>query len=357
MHKSAAEETHYILTGKISLLWSQISSFILHPKRYTRAMFLAQELSPPGIKKRLLHYIYCIEAVKMTGQLNKIDIKHIHVHMANNSAMVALLACEYDKSLSYSLSIHGSAEFFDIHGLTLKQKIEHAVFVRCISDFCKSQVMLCSSPDVWDRFSIVHCCVDQNSFLEKKNHNTDYIHLLTVGRIVPIKGYPVLLEACKQLSESGVKWKLDMVGDGPDLPYLKELSRSLGIDENVNFAGAIGQDKIMPYYRKADIMVISSFMEGVPVVLMEAMAGQLAVVASSVGGISELVENGKSGFLIPPTRVDCLVEALKKFNTEGKLLKKFGKSGQKKVQEEFSLDMTGQEMADLFIEKLNKIIS
>jgi glycosyltransferase involved in cell wall biosynthesis len=134
--------------------------------------------------------------------------------------------------------------------------------------------------------------------------------VLCVGRLVGVKGQAVLLQALARLIADGVNVELAFVGDGPRGGHLRSEAERLGVSEAVTFTGAVGQDEIARWYRWADVFCLASFAEGVPVVLMEAMATGLPVVTTTIAGIPELVEHGRSGLLVPPGRADLLASAL-----------------------------------------------
>lgn len=347
-HAKAADETFAILEKKSRLVTSSLGAFIKSPATWCRTIAAAMKLAPDGVKSRVTHLAYAAEAFVLAGELKRRGIEHVHVHMANNGAAVAKLACVYNSRLTYSLSIHGSAEFFHVDSWTLAAKVSDAVFVRCISDFCKAQVMIWTSPTIWDRFHVVHCGIDPEQFVPSEKPASGTLRLLTVGRFHPIKGYPLLLDACKALSDSGVEWSLDMVGDGGERARLETQAKSLGIAPRVKFSGAVGQDAIQRHFDEADVMVVSSFMEGVPVVLMEAMAKGLVVVSTNVGGIPELVDQGKSGALVTPGSSARLAEALVVCARERDRFPAMAVAGRAKIQSEFTVRHVADGMAALF---------
>jgi colanic acid/amylovoran biosynthesis glycosyltransferase len=351
-HRAAEKETFYILDGICSFIKS-IFHGLSKPVRFISCLFFSQKISPPGLTMRSRHLIYAMESIRLALEMRKRNLRHIHVHMANNGATVALLASTYDKRLEYSMTIHGSDEFFHVDRFYLKIKTEKARFVRCISHFCKAQIMIWSTPDKWSDYHIVHCGVDLERFKLKQYRNDNIFTILFVGRLDPIKGLSILLEAIKRLTNSGVDCRLDIVGDGPLNDLLLKKVEELGLIEKVVFNGAVGQDKIIDHYDRAHVLVISSFMEGIPVVLMEAMAKGLAVVATNVGGITELVENGSDGFVVPAGSVDHLYNALKRLADNDELTVKMGIQGRKKVVEEFSVAHLGETMFGLFEKYLN----
>jgi len=347
-NRAAAEETVVLQAGLGTLLKNMISGAMQSPTGLLRALVASQRLSPPGLGFRLRHMAYVVQGVRMARDLAAVGISHVHVHMANNGTAIAMMACAFDPRLSYSLSIHGSAEFFHIDTWTLKEKAEGAVFVRCISEFCRAQVMAWTDPDVWSRFHIVRCGIDPMAYAPRPAERSGPLHILTVGRLHPIKGYDVLLDACGLLKREGVVMKLEMIGDGPMRARLESQIVKLGLGDCVQIVGAVDQDKIGTYYDRADIMVVSSFMEGVPVVLMEAMAKELGVVSTRVGGVPELVEDGVTGFLVDPGSSESLAAAIKGYAVDPSLCRLHGKEGRGKVLEAYCIGGTVDRMARLF---------
>lgn len=349
-HSAAAAETVVLQAGAATLFKDLVVGTLTRPLGVIRALVESQRLSPPGLSYRLRHGAYVVQGIRLARLVRPVKIRHIHVHMANNGAAVAMLACVYDPRLSYSLSIHGSAEFFHVDSWTLGPKVERAAFVRCISNFCRAQIMAWSSPSCWDRLHIVHCGVDPDAYTPRpaRKPGAGPLRILTVGRLHSIKGYEVLLRACARLAQAGLNFHLDMVGDGPLMAQLRALAASLGIAEHVTFSGGVDQDKVGAHYDRADVMVVSSFMEGVPVVLMEAMAKRLAVISSRVGGVPELVRDGVDGTLVDPGSVESLAAALAPLARDPDSCARFGASARERILDDFSIDGLGDGMHALF---------
>ncbi len=351
-HAREAHRTKYILGSARAVVASLTIGVLRRPLGAMRAFVAGQRLSPPGWKAHIWHLAYAIEAIRLAQMLGSEGLRHVHVHMANNGAAIALLATRFDPRLSYSLSIHGSAEFFHVDDWRLKPKAENAVFVRCISEFCRSQVMACTDTTSWDRFHIVRCGVDTAKFTPSNSHavpdSPGPLRLLTVGRMHPIKGYDMLLRALADLVRAGMDVRLTMVGDGPMLAHLQSLADSLDLRDRVEFTGPVAQEALSGYLDQADAMVVSSFMEGVPVVLMEAMACGLAVVATRVGGIPELVEDAKSGLLIDPGSTEALVAAIQAFADDPERRRSMGEAGRRTVVARYDIERTASEMVELF---------
>jgi glycosyltransferase involved in cell wall biosynthesis len=353
-HQQAARETFYILDGAFRMIFSTLRALAASPAGFLRTLVGSQRLAPPGSKSRMIHLAYSLEGLRLAIELRRRGLSHVHVHMANNAAAVAMMACRYSPSLRYSLSIHGSAEFFRVDTLRLGRKAVGAMFVRCISDFCRAQVMAWTDWHAWAHFHIVHCGIDATRFLPRPPRRPGPLRLITVGRLDPMKGYHVLLEAIAALGQEGCAVELEMVGEGPERAALEERVRSLGLLGRVSLSGAVSQDEIVEHYDRADAMIVSSFMEGVPVVLMEAMAKELGVVATRVGGIPELVEEGVSGFLVNAGSVKALVVPIRKLAADPDQCRRYGAAGRKRVLAEYSTEKLGIGMAGLFLDYLGK---
>ena len=197
---------------------------------------------------------------------------------------------------------------------------------------------------------MVHCGVDLERYhppATQDDHGRA-ARVLVVGRLSHEKGQPVALEAIAELRHQGVDAQLTLVGDGPFAPQLQRLARKLGIEHAVTFTGAVGQDEMPTYYRDADIFCQPSFAEGIPVVLMEAMASGLPVVSSAIAGIPELVEDGVTGRLVPPGRPDLLATALGELHRQPHERRAMGAAGRAVVERSFDNSTIAREILDRF---------
>lgn len=344
----AERETGYVLDGADRLLASALSGIARRPIGALRALGASQGLSPPGLRARAKHMAYWLESIRLARLVRGAGASHIHVHMANNGAAVAKLACAYDRDLSYSLTIHGSAEFFHIDSWRVPEKCEGAAFVRFISNVGMSSVMAWTRPGLWDRFHVVRCGIDPDVFRPRAGigkRRADPLRLVSVGRLHPVKGYGVLLDAMGLLKRRGVGVTLTMIGDGPMRERLEALVRSHDLGDRVTFAGALAPERVRDALLESDAMALSSFMEGVPIVLMEAMACGLPVVATRVGGVPELVEDGVSGLLAPPGDAEAFAEAIERLVSCD--LRAMGRAGRARVERDYALDSQGERMAAL----------
>jgi glycosyltransferase involved in cell wall biosynthesis len=306
------------------------------PARYLRALKLAWQTAPKGIKGRAYNLIYFLEAGVLADQLANAGVQHLHNHIAKASCTVAMLASELS-NIPYSFTIHGPDIFFEPHHWRIDEKAARASFVACISDFCRSQLMSFAAQDHWDRFHIIHCGVDPARYAPAPHHGKE---LLFVGRLAAVKGMPVLLEALRDLPGD---WHLTVIGDGPDRSALEAQAKGLPVD----FVGYKSQAEVAEALAKTDLFVLPSFAEGVPVVLMEAMASGVPVIATQIAGIPELVRVG-SGVLVPPGDSTALQRAIDTALADPEARRAMGQQGRTIVDADFNIAHEAARLSALF---------
>ncbi|NJM85531.1 MAG: glycosyltransferase family 4 protein, partial [Leptolyngbyaceae cyanobacterium RM2_2_21] len=307
--KEERDRTLYLLpTNLLKILFAHLALLLRSPLRYFKALQLAGKTSQPGIKGALYQAFYFAEAGLLAAQVQRLSIQHLHNHLANSSCTVAMLAAKLG-GFTFSFTLHGPHIFFEPHRWRLDEKIKQALFVSCISHFCRSQAMLFAPIETWDKMPIIHCGVEPDLFAPTQNL-TEQVKLLYVGRLAAMKGLPILLKSLVQLKEAHPNLQLTVVGDGEERTSLEASVQQLGLQSMVEFVGYQSQSSVRQYLQQTDIFVLPSFAEGVPVVLMEAMATQVPVIATRIAGISELVEEGQSGYLVPPSDTEALREKI-----------------------------------------------
>jgi len=346
--KEEAEKTLMVLTQPVpSMLAAHLHCLIRNPSGYLNMATAAFKLLKTGPKSPFKALAYFAEAGILLHWLQKHGITHIHEHFANPTAIVAMLMKHYG-GITYSLSVHGPDIFYTVDSSMLPEKIREAAFVRCISHYCRSQIMRISEPSSWDRHHIVRCGVDPDLYAVRPEPGNTIPELLCVGRLVPAKGQHILLEACILLQKEGFCFQLTFVGDGPDKEALEKFAARNALPGSITFSGALGQDKVREYYNKADIFVLASFAEGVPVVLMEAMAKEIPVISTRITGIPELIEHEKDGLLATPGDTDDLAQQIRKLLAERELRHKLGQAGRKKVIALYNQHANNRNMVNLF---------
>lgn len=339
--RAERERTFYVLPiNPLAVLFAHLTLAIARPFRYLKALALAASTSAPGIKALLYQLFYFLEAGVLAKQLQQQEIEHLHNHIADSSCTVAMLAAEL-AGIPFSFTLHGPYIFYEPRRWRLDTKIAKAAFVSCISHFCRSQAMLFSAPEQWDKLHIIHCGVDPATFSLKK-HDCSGHKLLYVGRLAAAKGLPILLQSIATLKINHPDLSLIVVGDGGERAELEATVERLEIAQHVEFVGYKSRAEVRDYLLQSDMLVLPSFAEGVPVVLMEAMAAGVPVVSTRIAGIAELVEEGVSGFLVPPGDVACLNECISTLLQDRQLRAQFGAAGRAKVAAEFNINLEVQ---------------
>ncbi len=315
-----------------------------HPGATLGSAARALGTGEPRARSRVWQLFYLSEALRLLDELNALGVRHIHAHFANNGADVARAAIAHarrvdpDGGWRWSFTMHGPTEFEAVERFDLAAKVADADAVACISDFTRSQLMRLAEPSDWPKLDVVHMSVDTDRFVPPAEPRTDGpLRILDVGRLVPEKGAPVLLDAVELLTGRGVDVELRLVGGGELETDLARIISERGLGDRVTLVGSVGQDDIVAQYHWADVFCLPSFQEGLPVVLMEAMATELPVVTSTINGIPELVKDGSNGYLLPPGRADLLADALAKLAAAPALRRQFGAQARTDVIEGFSL--------------------
>ena len=332
------------------------SALLADPSGYLRTMRAAVGLRGEGPRSLLWQLFYFGQAVVLWHRCKLAGLRHIHAHFANVSSDVTMLAAELGgDAWSWSFTMHGPTELFEVGRFRLAQKVERAAFVVSISHFTRSQLMGLVGPEHWPKLHVIRCGVDVRALdgAIKRRDTGDPVRIVCIARLVPVKGQLVLLEALADLVRRGVTARLELVGGGPMQGALEAAVRDLDLDDRVEIAGALAHPSVLARIRSADILCLPSFAEGVPIVLMEAMALGAPVVATRVMGIPELVEHGVSGLLVAPGSAVELASALERLVEDPGLRLTLGRSARERVAAEFDLHESARQLRELFERELS----
>jgi glycosyltransferase involved in cell wall biosynthesis len=350
--RAAARETFAILpVDRGRLARAHLRWTLRHPRRYLQTLLLALRHGGSGRANPVWRAFYFAEAVLLADELRRRDVWHVHAHFVNVASAVAMLATALrGDAATWSFTMHGPLEFDDVRLHGIAGKVRGAAFVACISDFARAQLMRLVEPEYWAKLQIVHCGVEPAAYSAERLPRPagQPLRVLSVGRLDPMKGFSVLLEALADLRDEGVALNLTLVGDGPERARLEAAARRFGLTERVRFTGALGAADVTGLLAEADLFCLPSFAEGVPVVLMEAMAAGLPVVATSVMGIPELVTDGRTGLLVSPGRPEPLAKALRRLAGHAEMRHAFGTEGRAVVQAAFDVDDAARTLQRLF---------
>ena len=334
---------HGLLGAFSALAWMAITRPRALAQTFARALGFGRGLT------RLYALAYAVEAAMVLRWMQRRRLRHLHVHFGNAAATVGMLVKTLG-DLGLSVTIHGPDEFDDVSGQLLREKVGSADRIVCISQFARSQLMRLSSPGEWHKLQLCRLGVDPTQFRPTAlARAAGPMRLLCVGRLTPAKGQVLLLQACAELRRRDLDLRLCFVGDGPDLARLKDAVRRLGLQEAVRFTGSLNQHEVRAELASADIFVLPSLAEGIPVVLMEAMACGLPCVSCPVNGIPELIQHEHSGLLAAPGDALALSAQLQRLLEDDGLRQRLATEGRRQVERHFQHRKNVAALATLFV--------
>ena len=328
-------------------VWANLRTLATRPLRFIRGLGFAWSLGRGAPALWVSHTLYFFEAIVAGAYFTRRRIPHVHTHF---SSTVALIMCRVFP-LRYSITVHGSGEFNDVIGFHMAEKVASATLIVTISHYGSSQVMRASEPQYWSKVKTFRLGVDPAAFLPRAVRTRipgEPFRLIFVGGLGPAKGLHVLIETVDLLRERSRRIELLIVGEGPARRSLEELIRERGLDAEVRLFGACNHDRIADLYDRSDAFVLASFAEGLPVVLMEAMAMQLPCVSTWITGIPELIESGKNGLLVPPAQPVAIAEAVERLIDDPEFARRLGAAARDTIVSRYDLARNVEQLAEAF---------
>jgi colanic acid/amylovoran biosynthesis glycosyltransferase len=345
--ESALASTYYLKATKpAAILLVLLKVLFTRPQVVVRGLRAALQLDGWNLPASCYALFYLVEALLLGDWLRSRGHTHLHIHFGGPVATVGMLT-SMAWQIPYSMMIHGPEEFYDVDKFYLPRKVERAQFVLCISDYCRSQVMKVSDPAHWAKLHVVRLGVDHRVFAPVPLiDRSGAMEIICVGRMVPAKGHLILLGAFAKLLRCGHDLRLRLIGDGDERSGLESFVRSEGIEPAVIFEGSLSHEATRQKLARADIFVLASFAEGLPVALMEAMAMEVPCVSTFVAGIPELIRDGMEGLLVPPSSEQALFAALERLTCEPDLRRNLAAAGRRRVLQHYSLQDNVRSLAD-----------
>lgn len=341
------EQTRYVFRhGAAGLVAPLVVAFARSPVRFLRALALACRMAHDSDRPLPYHLAYLAEACRIIPWLRDFGAVHIHAHFGSNSTEVAMLA-EALGGPPYSFTVHGPGEFMQPVGL--EEKIRRASFVVAISSFGRSQLYLRARYADWPKVKVVHCGLERSFYESATTPVGQARRLVCVGRLCQEKGQLLLVEAAARLEARDTQFELVLAGDGPMRAEIEALIRRHRLQRRVRITGWLSSTQVRDEILAARALVLPSFAEGLPVVLMEAMALRRPVITTYVAGIPELVRNGDSGWLFPAGSVDHLADAIEDcLSRTPEELQAMGEAAHRQVVAQHSIDTEVVKLAQLF---------
>ncbi len=334
------ERTRFVLQQGVGALLGQLLSFTLRrPRDAFRGLKKMLQLAQGGDRTWAHHFIALAEGVVLSQWMNDDGIEHVHAHFGTNSAEVVMLAHAVGGP-GYSFTLHGPEEWDMPVQFKLREKIRDARFVVGISSFAAGQVFRWARPEDWDKVHVVHCGIEPAFHDTKPVPVPDNCRMVCIGRLCKEKAQGLLIQAVGRLKERGIPVELVLAGDGEMRPAIEALIAKLGLGSQVRITGWISGAQVREELMAARALVLPSLMEGLPVVIMEAMALRRPVLTTYIAGIPELVRNEQDGWLFPAGSLDELTNAMAAcLATPVQDLRTMGESGRTRVLERHDIDV------------------
>jgi colanic acid/amylovoran biosynthesis glycosyltransferase len=342
-------QTRFVLKGgAFPLILATLRQILLAPRRFLTSLALAVRMMPRSDRPFLWHLIYLAEACWIAPQLTMRGIKHMHAHFGTNPAEVAMLVSELT-GISYSFTVHGYEEYHKARSIHLAEKIRRAVFVVAVCSFGRGQIFRVIDPQDWDKIKVIHCGIDETfadlDFVVPSETN----RLVCVGRLCDEKGQLFLVKTVTSLVKEGRKFELILVGDGEHRAAIEQMIAENNLANIVTVTGWADANQVKEEILKARALILPSFVESLPVVLMEAMALGRPVLSTYVGGIPELVINGETGWLFPAGSEEKLLEAIRIcLDTPHEALSAMGTSARARALKRHNINDQAEELTRLF---------
>jgi colanic acid/amylovoran biosynthesis glycosyltransferase len=347
LHERA--QTRYVLKdGLPVLLAATLRMLVTAPLRFLAATALAFRMGRGAERSMPWHLAYLAEACRLLPWCESFGVTHLHAHFGTNAAEVAMLAHALGGP-PYSFTVHGPEEFDKPQFLGIREKIRRSAFVVAISSYGRSQLYRWIDHTQWPKVKVVHCGLEPSFHHVVPVPLTSAAKLVCVGRLCEQKGQLLLVEAIATLAAKGIRVEVVLAGDGEMRGELEALIADNGLARQITITGWISAARVSEEILAARALVLPSFAEGLPVVIMEAMALKRPVLTTFVAGIPELVVAGTSGWLFPAGDVAALAAAIEDaVRRPSDELKRMGEAAYARVMERHSIDAEAAKLVRLF---------
>jgi glycosyltransferase involved in cell wall biosynthesis len=348
-----AEKTEYVLDrGGSGLIRALLGRMLRAPGRFSGALVLAARMARASDLGILRHLIYLAEACHVARRCRVEGVDHMHAHFGTNAAAVAMLAHALGAP-GYSFTVHGPEEFDAPARLSLGPKLDRAAFAVGVSQFGRSQLRRWADIATWQRLKVVHCAIEPAAFARPAPLPSGALRLVCIGRFVEQKGQMLLLRAMVQVRQRYPDIHLTLVGDGDMRVDLEAAISAEELTQNITLTGWLDEAGVRAQLDAAHALIMPSFAEGLPMVVMEAMAAARPVIATYIAGIPELVLPGQTGWLVPAGDAGALAGAVTGMaQTPPPDLARIGQAGRERVLDRHDADTEAARLAGYFAEAI-----
>ncbi|MCB1359697.1 MAG: glycosyltransferase [Rhodobacteraceae bacterium] len=350
--EEAAQTDHVLSQGVPALIWSVFLAGLHSPLGLWRALALTLKAARGSEAGLIKHLVYFIEAAYVARQVVARNIERMHAHFGTNATTVAMLAAQMT-GRPYSFTVHGPEEFDKPAALALPMKIRRADFVVAISSFGRSQLCRLVEYRHWSRIKVVHCGIEPQHYETVRPYpETRPVTLVNVGRFSEQKGQMILIEAMAEVMRRGLDVDLTLVGDGELRRVIERAIAHEGLGHRITLTGWQDEAGVRRAIEGAHALVLPSFAEGLPMVVMEAMVAARPVIATWIAGVPELMQAGRTGWLVPAGDAQALAEAITEMaRTPAETLRRMGTTGRARVMMRHNIDTEAAKLAQLFAQR------
>jgi glycosyltransferase involved in cell wall biosynthesis len=347
--RSERERTRYVLReGAPALLLALTRMLLTQPMALMRAIGMAWTMSRRAERPFPIHLIYLAEACCIARWLKQADIRHLHAHFGTNSAEIAMLVHMLGGP-RWSFTVHGPEEFDKAPIIGLAEKIRRSAFVVAISSYGQSQLYRLVETRYWPKVRVVHCGLEPAVYAGATSPSPVARRLVCIGRLCEQKGQLLLVEAAHRLADQGMDFELVLAGDGDMRADIDALIARYRLQARVRILGWISSEQVRDEILAARALVLPSFAEGLPVVIMEAMALGRPVISTYVAGIPELVRSGEDGWLIPAGDKIALADTMQAcLDASLEAIARMGAKAQERALMRHDIDRGATKLARLF---------
>ena len=343
------ELTRYVLgSGLVALVAHVLRAFLRRPAAFASALQSALRLSRRAERGLVHHVAYFVEACVVGNWMENSKAVHLHAHFGSNPASVAMLAAQLN-GCTFSFTAHGTVETDAAQFIGIPEKVRRAAHVVAVSEYGRSQLCRWVEPAHWDKISVVHCGLDEAYREDPAQRFNAARRFVCVGRLSPEKGQFVLIDALGELRRQGVDAELVLAGDGDLRSAIERHCTLRGVADRVRVTGWISGSAVRKEIEASRALVLSSFAEGLPVVLMEAMACARPVIATRIAGVPELVRDGQDGWLVAPGNPMELADAMRRcLQADDQMLEVMGAAARERALNTHDVDRSAEQLRQIF---------
>ncbi len=344
-----ASKTRYILSGRAIQLFSVFMlEAISNPVGMCRAMVTWFTLVKNAGGGLIRHAAYMLEAATVKRWAAQDGIALVHTHFSTNAAAVALLAWRLGGP-RYSFTAHGQDEFDDSRA-SLAEKVAGAEFIVAISSFCRVQVARLTGMSAWKKINIVPCGLNIDEFEVSNAPFDGNSTFVCVGRLCVQKAQTLIVEAVSIVRRTHPDVRVMLIGDGEARQDVEAAIVHFDVADNVKVLGWQSNAEVRRALGSARALLLPSFSEGLPIVLMEALALERPVITTFIGGIPELVDQ-ECGWVIPAGSIEHIADAMiAALETSSGQLKRMGAAGRKRVADAHDISKNTDILRDMFVQ-------